>query len=197
MGKEMKHKWSLLLVITLSGFFLDWLTKHLAETHLTFGSPVSVIGDYLQFLLVYNKGALFGLNPRSIIPSFPVNQFFFVFTILAVIMLILYYRSLPKTEKALHWGVMLILPGAFGNLLDRVIHPQKGVVDFIRVGISNELYWPIFNFADIYVTVGIFFLLYAFITEENRKKSSQTVVVAVTENQTMAAQESSVSNDAQ
>ncbi len=172
MEKKMK-KWLLLVIVTTVGFFLDWFTKHLAHTNLTFATPVPVIGDYLQLLLVYNKGALFGFNPQSLIASFPVNHFFIVFTFLAVIMLIFYYRHIPETEVALHWGIMLIFPGAFGNLLDRIIHPQLGVIDFIRIGIPERYYWPIFNFADIYVTVGVVILMIAFITEEKRRKKKQ------------------------
>lgn len=175
MEKKMKRKWLLLLIVTSVGFFLDWYTKHLAQAHLTFATPVKVAGDYLQFLLVYNKGALFGFNPRTFFASFPVNHFFIIFTIFAVIMLIFYYRSLSEKEIGLHWGVMLIFPGAFGNLLDRIIHSHLGVVDFIRIGISDTLYWPIFNFADIYVSAGIVIMMYSFLTEDKRKKERQTL----------------------
>lgn len=175
MEKKMKRKWLLLFIVTTAGFFLDWLTKHLAHTNLDYATPVKIFGDYLQLMLVYNKGALFGFNPQSIIASFPVNHFFIVFTFLAIIMLILYYRNIPETEISLHWGIMLIFPGAFGNLLDRIIHPELGVIDFIRIGISERCYWPIFNFADIYVTAGVVLLMITFITEEKRKKKQQDI----------------------
>ena len=171
MVREMRWKWIILLVITAIGFFLDWLTKYYAETHLNYGEPVQAIGNYLQFMLVYNKGALFGFNPRAFIPNFPVNQFFFVFTLIAITFLLFYYRSIPKKEIVTHWGLALILPGALGNLFDRVIHAEKGVIDFIRIGVSSEIYWPIFNLADVYVTVGVGLLLYSFIMEEKRKKA--------------------------
>lgn len=198
MIKEIKRKWLLLIIVTVSGFFLDWLTKYMAEARLNFGEPVRVAGEYLQLLLVYNKGALFGFNPGSLISSFPVNPFFIVFTILAIAMLLLYYRSIPGSEAALHWGIMLVIPGALGNLLDRLIHPGKGVVDFIRIGVSEDMYWPIFNFADIYVTVGIVFMIYAFLTEEKRRK--KTVVLSSGSNNKkeksiIAVSESSVSGN--
>lgn len=198
MVREIKRRWFLLVLITAVGFFMDWLTKYLAETHLVYGSPVRIAGNYIQLLLVYNKGALFGFNPRSFVASFPVNQFFIVFTILAVVMLILYYRTLPKTEITLHWGIMMILPGAFGNFLDRIIHPAKGVVDFIRLGVSDILYWPIFNLADVYVTIGIALLIYSFITEEKRKKLAVIEAksdTATEEKSELTAQENSVSTD--
>ena len=171
--KEMKHKWTLLITVALIGFLLDWYTKYLAETYLVYGVPKILIGDYLQLLLVYNKGAVFGLDPRNLFSGFPTNQFFFVFNILAMILLFFYYRSIPKNERAMHWGIALILPGAMGNLFDRVLHAQKGVVDFIKIGLTPDLSWPIFNLADIYVTAGVVLLVLCFLTEEKRRKTAE------------------------
>jgi signal peptidase II len=177
--KEMKHKWVLLISVALIGFLFDWYTKHLAETHLIYGMPKILIGDYLQFLLVYNKGAVFGLDPRHLFANFPTNQFFFVFNILAMILLLFYYRSIPKTERIMHWGIALILPGAIGNLFDRVLHAQKGVVDFIKVGLYPDLYWPIFNLADVYVSVGVVLLIFCFLTEDMRRKYAENKTVKI------------------
>jgi signal peptidase II len=170
--KEIKNKWLLFSIIAAVGFFLDWLTKYLVELKLPYGTPVDIVGKYLQFLFVYNKGAVFGINPANIIPGFPVNGFFIVFMIIAIAVLVFYYRSVPKSEVVLHWGLALIMPGALGNLFDRIVRAEKGVVDFIRVGISEEIYWPIFNLADAYVTIGVGFLLLAFIVEEKRRKEA-------------------------
>jgi signal peptidase II len=68
------------------------------------------------------------------------------------------------------WGLTLILPGALGNLLDRILHPGLGVVDFIRIGVSDTLYWPIFNMADVYVTVGVGLIFINFLQEEFSRK---------------------------
>jgi len=162
----------LLIIVTAVGFFLDWLTKTLAATHLVIGVPYKIIGHNLEFLLVYNKAALFGLNPRHLIPWFPLNEFFLVFTIVAVAILVIYYRSIKRTEIWMLWGLSLIMPGALGNLFDRVFHAQRGVVDFIKMGLSENLYWPIYNFADIYVTFGVACILVSFFIEEMKKKKA-------------------------
>ncbi len=174
MIKEMKFKWVVLISVALIGFFLDWYTKFLAEKYLTYGMPHTVFGDYLQMLLVYNKGAIFGLDPKKLVFGFPTNQFFFVFNTLAMLLLAFYYHNIPKRERLMHWGIALIFPGALGNLFDRIIHAQKGVVDFIKIGISPDLYWPIFNFADIYITIGVAILIFCFITEEKRRKKYES-----------------------
>ncbi|MBD3345384.1 MAG: signal peptidase II [Chitinivibrionales bacterium] len=164
------NKWVLLIVITIVGFLADWYTKYLAETMLRMGKPVEVIGDYLQFILVYNKGMLFGFDPRSIFPGFPLHLFFFIFSTIAVIVLLIYYHHIRVNDLPMRFGLALILPGAIGNLWDRIIHPQKGVVDFIKMGISEDVYWPIYNFADIYVSVGVGILLFCFIRDEVQSK---------------------------
>ena len=182
----MKRKWMLLTIVTAVGFFLDWFTKYLADTSLGYGSPVRVVGQYVQLMLIYNKGALFGFNPAEFIPFLPLNQFFVVFSFVAIGILIYYYRSIPRSEVLMHWGLAMILPGAFGNLLDRIIHPSKGVVDFIRIGISDTIYWPVFNLADVYVTVGVAILIYCFIDEEKRKKTEKSAKMTVKEKVTSA-----------
>ena len=166
-----RNKWFFLSCITGAGLFVDWLTKYLVELKLEFGHPVSIVGHYLEFFFIYNKGALFGLNPRTWFPGFPVSAFFIVFTVIAVVLLVLYYKGIKPEEKLLRWGLALVMPGAFGNLLDRIIHPEKGVVDFIKIGISETLYWPIFNFADIYITVGVVCMMIAFLTEKKVEKN--------------------------
>ena len=165
MKGEIKHRWLFLAVITIAGFAIDFVTKHLAHTKLNEAVPVSVIGDYLQFCLVYNKGVLFGINPANWIPGAPVNLLFLIFIPIAIGFLLLYYRSLKKDEVLMHYGLALVLPGAVGNLFDRVVRPGNGVVDFIRMGIPPDTYWFIYNVADIYITVGVGIMLVSFLRE--------------------------------
>jgi signal peptidase II len=171
MGDTTKtSKWPLFGSITIILLFLDIISKRMVETTLAGHLPIKVIGRYVQLMLVYNKGALFGLDPRHFLPWFPLNAFFFVFSIICVAVIIVYYKNLSRTQFAMRWGLMLILPGALGNLCDRILHARLGVVDFIRVGISERVYWPVFNFADAYVTIGVLILFYSFIREERQKQ---------------------------
>lgn len=153
------RKWITLLVVAVTGLSLDVITKTAAMRLLEFGRGVNVVGEYFQLMLVYNKGALFGLDPRNLLPWFPVNVFFTVMSLIALgILCYIYYKSTVH-DRMLRWGVIAIVPGALGNLSDRVLHPARGVVDFIKIGISERIYWPVFNFADIYVTMGIVMIL--------------------------------------
>lgn len=166
--------WSPMILISVAGFWLDWYTKILAVKHLTYGHVEKLIGDFAGFVLVYNKAAVFGLDPKRLIPGLPVNSMFMIFTFIAMIILIIYFSRLPKNLKWTRLGLILVMPGALGNLWDRVFFPLRGVVDFMRIGISESVSWPIFNVADIFVTAGIIALLIGFF-RENTEKPSTTV----------------------
>jgi lipoprotein signal peptidase len=82
----------------------------------------------------------------------------------------------------MHWGLALVLPGAFGNLFDRIVRPGGGVVDFIRMGIPPDTYWFIYNVADVYITVGVGIMLFSFWREgRQRKHISNNSEAAVSE----------------
>ena len=69
-------KWVLLAVISLGGVIIDWYTKYLASHQLQVGVPIPVMGKYLQLMLIYNTGGVFGINPKAWLPWFQVNLFF-------------------------------------------------------------------------------------------------------------------------
>jgi signal peptidase II len=175
-----QHKWKIFIGITITGFFFDWLTKYFAVTDLKYGVQVPVIGSVLQWQLIYNQGALFGINPRALMPSFPVTNFFYVLSGLAMILILLYYRHSEARAILSQWGICLIMPGAVGNLFDRIIRPGLGVVDFIRVDLGFRPFhpWPIFNLADAYITVGLSLIILDLILQERsaaRKKKGTPV----------------------
>ena len=123
---------------------VDQLVKHVVVRELAGRPPVRLIGDFLQFRYATNSGGAF-----SLLTGAPV---FFALMAIAVIGGILYAsrraRGLPV---ALALG--LLLGGAVGNLLDRLLRadqPLRGeVVDFVKVGP-----WPVFNLADSCIVVG-------------------------------------------
>jgi signal peptidase II len=122
----------------------DQLIKYLVVRHLAGRPPVRLIGDFLQFRYATNSGGAF-----SLLTGAPV---FFALMAIVVIGGILYAsgraRGLPIAV-----ALGLLLGGAVGNLLDRLLrgdHPLRGeVVDFIKVGP-----WPVFNLADSCIVVG-------------------------------------------
>ena len=167
--KEIKHRWVWLGAVTAVGLAIDLVTKYLAYTRLEAGVPVPVIGEYLMWKLVYNEGAIFGTDIPALMPWLPPNVFFIAFMACAIGFLLFYYKRLRKDEVLLHWGLMIVVPGALGNFHDRIVHGEKGVVDFILMGIPPSTYWFIYNVADIFVTAGVGMMLLYFLLDARKK----------------------------
>ena len=167
-----KNKWKIFFGVTIIGFFLDWLTKYLAVVKLQMGVPFPVIGKVLQWQLIYNTGGLFGFNPKSWIPGFPTNLFYYIMSTIAMIIIVIYYSKIDVKAKFSYWGISLIMPGALGNIFDRIIRPGKGVVDFIRVDLNFPPFnpWPIWNLADAYITIGVALIIIDLWFQEKEKK---------------------------
>ena len=74
-----------------------------------------------------------------------------------MVLIIVYYKNIDPKAKFTFLGISFVMPGALGNLLDRIIRPGQGVVDFIRFDINVWPFnpWPIWNLADAYITIGV------------------------------------------
>ena len=153
-----------LLLVSLAA---DQYTKYLARANFGFpgGEPdyfkvKQILGEWLQFRLVYNSGAAFGMKPQQLLPFMNPTLFFALFSAVAIAVLVIYYRKLAESEYWQKTGVALILSGAVGNLIDRLKFGK--VTDFIDVGIPGMAYrWPTFNIADSCVCVGVALILFA------------------------------------
>jgi len=153
-----------LLLVSLAA---DQYTKYLARANFGFpgGEPdyfkvKQILGEWLQFRLVYNSGAAFGMKPQQLLPFMNPTLFFALFSAVAIAVLVIYYRKLAESEYWQKTGVALILSGAVGNLIDRLKFGK--VTDFIDVGIPGMAYrWPTFNIADSCACVGVALILFA------------------------------------
>lgn len=125
---------------------LDQITKQIIWRH---GQNYDLIDGYLHITLVKNTGAAFGLFQGG-------RVFFIVASIIAAVFIVYAATRLPREQwhKRLYLGI--ILGGAMGNLVDRALSGE--VIDFIRIGIAGH-YWPVFNVADMGVSVGAVLLL--------------------------------------
>ena len=129
-----------------------------------------MVGDFLQFRLVYNPGAAFGLYLGS-----ASRWIFMVLTFAALFVLWRLYRSTRAGDHVRILALALVSAGALGNLLDR-IRSARGVVDFIDVGIGS-MRWPTFNVADMAVSVGAFLLAWVLWGEEQREAERAAATV--------------------
>jgi signal peptidase II len=156
--------WLWLAVLTV---ILDQVTKVAAEQLLTFAQPVYLL-PVLDFTLLYNKGAAF-----SFLADQPGWQrwFFTAVSIGVSIMLIVWIKRLPRGAVWLPIALALILGGAIGNLIDRVIYGH--VVDFISVHWNNR-YFPAFNIADSAITLGAIMMVLDVIREIKEERAAKS-----------------------
>jgi len=142
----MKNKAMLLIIdLVLLIFYvgLDQLTKYMAVLFLKDKPAIPIIENVLELRYLENKGAAFGMLQNQ--------KMFFIFIaiiILFVIGFVLVKTPFDKKYTILHILLVMIAGGAVGNMIDRFI--QDYVVDFIYFVLID---FPIFNVADIYVTL--------------------------------------------
>lgn len=140
-----------ILLVSAVVVVIDQITKVLTRTYLDLYDSVPVIKNFFHLTYVTNDGMAFGIN-------FPGG--IYVFSVISIILTGFIFVYLWK-EKHNHFlmrlSLALILAGAIGNLIDRLLFGK--VVDFFDFMIGNY-HWYIFNVADSSVTIGMAVFLY-------------------------------------
>ena len=128
----------------------DRITKVLAERSLSMGSPVEVISGFFQLTLVHNTGMAFGLLGSAAIPG---KAWLLTGVSAALLVAIVWFawRAGPLTAMTTV-GIVAMLAGAIGNILDRVLYGY--VVDFFDFYVGSA-HWPAFNIADAMICTGV------------------------------------------
>jgi len=143
----LKWLWLSLFVIVF-----DQITKTMADTMLTLYAPKPVM-PFFNLTLMYNQGAAFSF----LSDAGGWQKWFFTLLAISVSAGIIYWlKKLPATEKEQAIALSLVLGGAIGNLIDRLIHGY--VIDFLDV-YYEQLHWPAFNIADSAITLGAAILI--------------------------------------
>jgi signal peptidase II len=172
-------------VVSAISLLADVGTKAWAEIALSkrtlLDPSIVIVQDHLWFTLAYNKGGAWGLLQNA---SESVRRpFFLVVSVLAIAFIVSLYGRLVPGQRALTWGLPLVLGGALGNLSDRIT--RSSVIDFIDyragwIGKMNELiasgatswsvtdHWPTFNVADISICIGVGLMAVDMITSRKR-----------------------------
>ncbi len=136
-----------LFIIAVFIFVFDQVTKYFVLHSLTPGQSLAVIPRIFHLTLVENQGIAFGMfqNHGSILQTA---------IILCVMILIIYFASVPQTDTFHRVCYGFILGGALGNLTDRIRFGR--VTDFLDFRI-----WPVFNVADSFISIGVLLLIVA------------------------------------
>ena len=129
----------------------DLFSKFLVQNYLYLNQSIK-ISDTFDLVYVQNYGVSFGLFSGNI-------SYLFIVIIGLFIVIFVIYLMIAAEKKLEKYAYFLIITGALGNIIDRALNSY--VVDFISLHYKS-FYWPAFNLADIYITIGIIMLLMSF-----------------------------------
>ena len=137
-------------ILILALVVLDQVVTFLVRAHIPLGGSLPFLPHILELTYVQNTGAAFSM----------LSQHTWLLTIVSAVVAVVIAAALVKKVVKHPFGVLslsVVLAGAVGNLIDRVLNGY--VVDFLYFSLID---FPVFNVADIYVTVSAFLLMFLF-----------------------------------
>ncbi|RCW51394.1 MULTISPECIES: signal peptidase II [unclassified Halanaerobium] len=134
----------LFLIIIITAVF-DQLSKYIISVLLKTNQEIVIIKSFFKIVNLKNSGAAFGiLEGRRIL--------FIIAAVLFLFFSIYLYKNIFTDNMMTKIGLGLTAGGTIGNLIDRIFYGY--VADFIDLS-----FWPVFNFADLFITAGIIILV--------------------------------------
>ena len=162
--KNLNKNFFINLLIVLSIFLFDRLSKiyviYLDKKFL--GSEI-FSSKFLNINLIWNDGIAFGLF------SLEQDGLYNILTIFILIIILVIVFMIIKSEGLKKYSLLVVLGGALGNFFDRLLN--KSVPDFIDFHVGN-FHWFIFNIADVFITIGVIFMILLEITDNNKELKS-------------------------
>ena len=142
-------------LIKLSLIFIIFATDRISKIYVIYldnkllGSEI-FSSNFLNINLIWNEGIAFGLF------SFNDKIFYNILTIIIIIIILIIFIMIFKSHGFKKYSLLMILGGALGNVFDRLYY--KAVPDFIDLHVG-DFHWFIFNFADVFISLGVFFMI--------------------------------------
>ena len=139
-------------LILIAGVIIigDQITKAIVLAKMALYQSITVIPGFFSLTHIHNPGGAFGFMAQQ---SATLRiGIFIVASMVAIVLIFLLYRQIPRTHPWLSAGLALIFGGAIGNLIDRFRFGK--VVDFLDFYVGG-LHWPAFNVADSAISVGV------------------------------------------
>ncbi len=163
MKKKFWIRFSVMMAISVGILVLDLVTKYVFDASLSDGNTISVIPYLFNFKLVHNYGAAWGMLAGK-------QVFLIVLTLVFLAIFVFYYIKEKNKTWLLNITFGFLFAGCLGNLYDRLVLGY--VRDFIQFDFWKS--FPIFNFADVALTVGVvLFLVYLLVTYLKNKKNAK------------------------
>ena len=153
----MKHREDIYKVTSIA-LIIDQIIKLLVNNKMSLYQQIKVIPKFFTIFYVQNTGAAFSILEDSTI----------LLTIISVIFIVILDRFIKKEKQFTNLSALslgMIMGGIFGNLIDRIIH--HAVIDYLAFQIFSYEF-PVFNFADICITVGVFLLMLSMFLDKNK-----------------------------
>lgn len=151
------------IIYTIGMFFmlLDQIIKLIVTKNMIIGQEIKLIPNFFSIYYVENTGAAFSILGNKTI-------FLIIIAIICLIVLKNYIKNIKELTilKIISLGIML--GGILGNLFDRIVY--KVVIDYLSFNIFGYSF-PVFNLADIGITVGAFLLVICMFKEERQEKT--------------------------
>jgi signal peptidase II len=150
-------------IIVLLDQFTKWAVRNYIDLEKTWlPSSLEWLAPYARIVNWYNRGAAFGTLQG-------MRYVFIILTFIVIGAIIYYYPSLPVKDRWMRLAMAVLLGGAIGNLIDRILFGQ--VTDFISVGT-----FPVLNIADMCISVGgVMLVLGMLLKEIDEKKAARQV----------------------
>ena len=154
------------LIINISLTFLIFLLDRISKIYVInldkklLGSEI-FSSKYLNISLIWNEGIAFGLL------SFNHENLYNLLTMLIAVIILVVCFMIYKSDGIKKYLLIFILGGALGNIYDRIFF--NAVPDFIDFHI-NGFHWFIFNVADIFISLGVIFMIFFEIIDNNSEK---------------------------
>ena len=190
-----------IIFLPLSLFLIDQISKiivrgfslpllNIKVEGLSPGESKPLINNIFHITLVENSGIAFGIDPGE-----SLKDLILILTIFICISFIIYLIYAKRSDIKSKVAIALILGGALGNLFDRVFYGvfynyaplfQGNVVDFLDIRIFKLFLFDnihgnyVFNFADVSILSGVFFLIYLILSSK-RKKAVRELIPQVIE----------------
>ena len=163
--KNLKKFFFVHSLIVLSIFLFDRLSKiYVIFLDKNFFGSEIFSSKYLNIRLIWNEGIAFGLL------SFNEKIFYNLITFIILIVILIIFFMILDNYGFKKYSLLMILGGALGNVYDRIFY--GAVPDFIDFHIGN-FHCFIFNVADIFITLGVIFMIIIEITANNKNKKHE------------------------
>ena len=163
MSKFVPRNFFFYLIIVIFIFLFDRISKiYILNVAETYGEVNIFVNSYINLILVWNSGIGFGL-----LSSDNLLIYNLITTLIILINLIIIYLIYLSNDIRVYL-YLIILGGSLGNLFDRLYY--SAVPDFIDLN-YNGYHWFIFNVADIFISIGIIFLILIELIDYNSKKN--------------------------